>query len=117
MGKRCVQRKWTKRLQGPTRRNSGTEKRSPWLHLSHAHIILLQDTRWTPADDALWSSQWGLPVIWSAHNAILSTSFFFFFFFFFLLKIKKKTQVDLQGAVDKIYRDIIMRQLRDKIYR
>src|SRR3954470_21244275 len=40
----------------------------------------------------------------------------FFFFFFFLLKKKKKTQVDLQGAVDKIYRDIVVRHPRDKIY-
>jgi Reverse transcriptase (RNA-dependent DNA polymerase)/zinc-binding in reverse transcriptase len=45
-----------------------------WLRLSNAHIILLQDTRWTSADSALWSSQWGLPAIWSEHNAILSTS-------------------------------------------
>src|SRR4051812_294659 len=29
IGGRCVQRKRTKRLQGPTRRNGGTEKRSP----------------------------------------------------------------------------------------
>ena len=27
-----------------------------------------------PEDNKLWTSQWGLPVLWSEHNAILSTS-------------------------------------------
>src|SRR4051812_5239995 len=57
-------------LRGPVRRSQIFS----WLKLSHAHIILLQDTRWTPADNNLWSSQWGLPSLWSEHNAILSTN-------------------------------------------
>src|SRR3954470_14049217 len=45
-----------------------------WLHHTKYHIILLQDTRWTPEDSSLWSAQWGLSAIWSTHTAILSTS-------------------------------------------
>src|SRR3954471_20180328 len=45
-----------------------------WLRCTKSHIILLQDTRWTPEDSSLWSAQWGLLAIWSPHTAILSTS-------------------------------------------
>src|SRR3954467_15568856 len=45
-----------------------------WLKLSQAHIILLQDTRWTPEVNNLWTAQWGLPSLWSEQAAILSTN-------------------------------------------
>jgi exonuclease III len=45
-----------------------------WLKLFPTDIILLQDTHYTPADNDLWTRQWGLPVVWSEFNAALSAN-------------------------------------------
>jgi len=45
-----------------------------WLKLFPHDIILLQDTHFSPSDQTLWTQQWGLPVVWSSHNAVLSTN-------------------------------------------
>lgn len=44
-----------------------------WLKSLKIQLIILQDIHFLPGDTTLWSQQWGLPVLWSSHNAILST--------------------------------------------
>jgi exonuclease III len=43
-----------------------------WLKNLSYDIILLQDIHYEENDDTLWSLEWGLPALWSPHNAILS---------------------------------------------
>src|ERR1035438_10088054 len=45
-----------------------------WLKQLTYDVILLQDIRFTEQDDLGWSQEWGLPVLWSEHNAILLTN-------------------------------------------
>ena len=42
-----------------------------WLKQLSYDIILLQDVRCKDNEHALWSLEWGLPVLWSYHNAVL----------------------------------------------
>jgi exonuclease III len=42
-----------------------------WLKQLNYDVILLQDVRCHEADQGLWSLEWGLPVLWSYHNAVL----------------------------------------------
>ena len=44
-----------------------------WLKSLKLQLIFLQDVRFLPSDATLWTQQWGRPVIWSRHNAILLT--------------------------------------------
>jgi exonuclease III len=45
-----------------------------WLKLFSFDIIFLQDVHYLETDKQLWSQQWGLPVVWSQYNAILTTN-------------------------------------------
>src|ERR1700733_13378253 len=42
-----------------------------WLKQLTYDVILLQDVRYHDEDNFLWSQEWGMPVMWSKHNAIL----------------------------------------------
>ena len=44
-----------------------------WLKSLKVQLIFLQDVRFLPSDAGSWSQQWGRPVLWSSHNAILLT--------------------------------------------
>src|ERR1035438_9907293 len=44
-----------------------------WLKSLNVQLIFLQDIHFLPEDAVLWSQQWGLPALWSSHNAILLT--------------------------------------------
>jgi exonuclease III len=42
-----------------------------WLKQLNYDIILLQDVRCHDNEHVTWSLEWGLPALWSYHNAVL----------------------------------------------
>ena len=61
-----------------------------WLKQLMYDIILLQDVRYCEGDCVLWSGEWGLPALWSSHNAILLTN-----------KSMSITKLDSPGLLDR----------------